>query len=145
MFTLKKIRMICIPAFLLLAGCGDDVPDPEVKTNKEAATYSAIPTTADVQASFSPTAKEEFDVRHIVKGNKVFVECKVRDYSFRDDSNGKLGKIVLEINGEKKEYSSAAFVIEGLKTGKHTMTLSVMDVASKTTKFKKSFQVMIKE
>ncbi|WP_400247024.1 hypothetical protein AB3U99_09205 [Niallia sp. JL1B1071] len=142
---MKKIRMICIPAFLLLAGCGDDVPDPEVKTNKEAATHSSIPTTADVQASFSNTANEGFDVHHIVKGNKVFVECKVKDYSFREDSTGKLGKIVLEINGEQKEYSSAAFVIEGLKAGKHTMTLSVIDVASKTTKFKKSFQVMIKE
>lgn len=144
-FTLKKIQMICIPAFLLLTSCGNDLPDPEVKPKKEAAVNYSFPTTAAVQASFSNIEKEGFDVHHIVKGNKVFVECKVKEYSFREDGEGKLGKIVLEMNGEKKEYSSAAFVIEGLKAGKHTMTLSVIDVASKTQKYKKSFQVMINE
>ncbi|WP_312099304.1 hypothetical protein [Niallia sp.] len=141
---MKKIRMICIPAFLLLAGCGHDIPDPEVKPKKDAIHFS-IPTTATVQASLSDTEKDGLDVRYIVKGNKVFVECKVKDYSFREDSKGKVGKIVVEMNGVMKEYASAAFVMEGLKPGKHAIVLSVIDVASKTPKYKKSFQVMIKE
>ncbi len=134
--------MICLPAFLLLASCGNDLPDPEVKPKKEATVNYSLPATAAVQASLENTG---FYVHHIVKGNKVFVECKVKDYSFRQDSNGNRGKIVLEMDGEKKEYSSAAFVIEGLKAGKHTMTLSVIDVASKMPKYKESFQVMIKD
>lgn len=134
--------MICLPAFLLLASCGNDLPDPEVKPKKEATAPYSLPATAAVQASFE---NKGFNVHHIVKGNKVFIECKVKDYSFREDSNRKIGKIVLEMNGEKKEYSSAAFVVEGLKAGKHTLTLSVIDVASKMPKYKKSFQVIINE
>ncbi|UTI40429.1 hypothetical protein [Niallia sp. RD1] len=140
---MKKIRLICIPAFLLFAGCGNDIPDPEVKPKKEA--NYLIPTNAAVQASLSYTGKDNMDVHHIVKGNKVFVECRVKDYSFREDSNGKLGKVIVEVDGAKKEYSSAAFVIEGLKPGKHTINLSIVDVANETTKYKKAFPIMIKE
>ncbi|MEK5380154.1 hypothetical protein [Niallia sp. FSL W8-0635] len=139
---MKKIQLICLPAVFLLASCGNDLPDPEVKPKKEATAHYSLPATAAVQAS---SENAGFYVHHIVKGNKVFIECKVKDYSFREDSNGNLGKIVLEMNGEKKEYSSAAFVIEGLKAGKHTMTLSVIDVASKMPKYKKSFQVIVNE
>lgn len=140
---LKKFRLICIPAFLLLTGCGSDIPDPEVKPHKEAVN-NVISSNLAVQASITYRDDKNMDVHHLVKGNKVFVECRVKDYSFREDSQGKLGKIVLEVDGEKYEYSSAAFVIEGLKAGKHTINLSVIDEASKTMQYQKSFQVMIK-
>lgn len=142
-FMLKKFGLICIPAFLLLTGCSHDIPDPKVKPHKEAVN-GVISSNMAVQASTTYRDTEKMTVHHLVKGNKVFVECRVKDYSFREDSQGKLGKIVLEVDGQKYEYSSAAFVIEGLKAGKHTINLSVIDAASKATQYQKSFQVMIK-
>lgn len=142
-FMLKKIRLICIPAFLFLTGCHNDIPDPKVKPHREAVNDVISPNMA-VQASITSSDTEKMVVHHLVKGNKVFVECRVKDYSFREDSQGKLGKILLEVDGQKYEYSSAAFVIEGLKAGNHTINLSVIDAVNKTTKYQKSFQVMIK-
>ncbi|KON89217.1 hypothetical protein AF332_22020 [Sporosarcina globispora] len=135
--------IILLLVFFVLAACQKDLPEPETKMdadsirNVEAA--SAIP--APVAESGN---KDPFFVRHQVKGRDIFVECIVQDVSFRKHSSKEKGKILLYINGKKKdEIHSAAFIVKGLPSGKHRIGLELIKGNNAKASSKKEFIVLI--
>ena len=141
---MKKIITLFIPVFLLVSACGKDIPDKEVTSKDDA--FHMFFSSATVQASTNQLSNENVRVQHMVRGNDVYVECKVNGYSFRKDSKNKLVKLLVEINGEKKqEYHNAAFVIQDLKDGNYKIKVHVMDEESNHSIYNDSFDLTIKK
>jgi hypothetical protein len=85
-------------------------------------------------------------VQYESKGNNVFVECIVTGVTFRekDQSNQKVGKMIVWIDGKKKEeVSTAAFIIKDLAKGNHKLKLEVVDLHNKPYGLTKEFMVNI--
>jgi len=94
------------------------------------------------------TAKNEekndpFFVKHKVNGKEVFIECIVQGVTFRDNGANK-GKILLYVDGVKKEeISSAAFIVRGLPSGTHQLKLEVVQADDSQLQMTKEFYVTI--
>ncbi|KGP61021.1 hypothetical protein NP92_07200 [Anoxybacillus gonensis] len=74
--------------------------------------------------------KQTLFVKHHVKGNNVFVECIVDQFTFTKGTHPKKsgqGRIHIYVNGKRvSETTTAAFVIRGLPMGKHTIRLELV-------------------
>ena len=74
--------------------------------------------------------KQTLFVKHHVKGNNVFVECIVDQFTFTKGKHPKKngqGRIHVYVNGKKvSEMTTAAFVIRGLPAGKHSIRLELV-------------------
>ncbi|MCX8002416.1 MAG: hypothetical protein N2661_07555 [Anoxybacillus mongoliensis] len=74
--------------------------------------------------------KQALFVKHHVKGNNVFVECIVDQFTFTKGTHPKKdgqGRIHIYVNGKRvSETTTAAFVIRGLPVGKHTIRLELV-------------------
>ncbi|PIC06339.1 hypothetical protein CS060_00895 [Anoxybacillus flavithermus] len=74
--------------------------------------------------------KQMLFVKHHVKGNDVFVECIVDQFTFMKGTHPKKdgqGRIHIYVNGKRvSETTTAAFVIRGLPVGKHTIRLELV-------------------
>ncbi|WP_258535577.1 hypothetical protein [Bacillus sp. 03113] len=124
---------------LVITGCRKDLPEPETKVNVMHRNTNSIPVLLNIQQQTTP-----FVVQYEVRGKNVFVECFLRDVSFRSNSNKKNGKIHLFIDGEKKdEIRSAAFIIKGLSKGKHLIELNIVKPDNKPYQLRKKFSVVI--
>jgi hypothetical protein len=85
-------------------------------------------------------------VQYETKGNNVFVECILTGISFResDKSKQKIGKMVVWIDGRKKqEVTSAAFIVKGLSPGNHKLKLEVVQLNNESYGIMKEFLVNI--
>ncbi|KAF0820233.1 MULTISPECIES: hypothetical protein [unclassified Cytobacillus] len=129
---------------LVLTACHKDIPEPETKM---AASTPANEETAEPLMPVSGVeseAKDPFYVRHQIKGKDVLVECIVQDVSFRKQSSKEKGKIILYLNGKKKEeIHSAAFIIKGLPSGKHRIGLELVKGKNADVSLKRDFIVVI--
>jgi hypothetical protein len=68
----------------------------------------------------------------------------VQDVSFRKQSSKEKGKILLYVNGKKKdEIHSAAFIVKGLPSGKHRIGLELIKGNSAEASSKREFIVVI--
>jgi hypothetical protein len=120
---------------ICLAGCKEDMPEPEsfgTEVTAEAATIS-------------PQDKTDVTVRHIVQGSHVYVECIAPGITFTSgNSSSKKGKIVVSVDGKRfNEYHTAAFVIKGLKKGIHHVKLEILSKDNKSLGLKKQFYITI--
>ncbi|CUA78945.1 hypothetical protein GCM10022628_19970 [Anoxybacillus suryakundensis] len=74
--------------------------------------------------------KQTLFVKHHVKGNNVFVECIIDEFTFMKGTHPKKdgqGRIHIYVNGKRvSETTTAAFVIRGLPVGKHTIRLELV-------------------
>ncbi|ACJ34217.1 MULTISPECIES: hypothetical protein [Anoxybacillus] len=74
--------------------------------------------------------KQTLFVKHLVKGNNVFVECIVDQFTFTKGTHPKKdgqGRIYIYVNGKRVgETTTAAFVIRGLPVGKHAIRLELV-------------------
>ncbi|WP_235045469.1 hypothetical protein [Anoxybacillus ayderensis] len=91
--------------------------------------------------------KQTLFVKHHVKGNNVFVECIVDQFTFtkgtRPKQNGQ-GRIHIYVNGKRvSETTTAAFVIRGLPVGKHTIRLELVHNDASKYHVSHEFTVMI--
>lgn len=135
-----KYIVSLIFSILFLQGCQKDVPEPEVKV--QVIPMSTIHAENDLPVIMEQK-KEAFDVSHHVRGNSVFVECMISDISFRENSK-KQGKLILYIDGNKKEeIKSAAFIIKGLTKGSHHVKLEVVNDKNEPYNLTKEFTVSI--
>jgi hypothetical protein len=132
---MKKLRVI-VPLFflLLMVACQKDIPEPQTKD-------TSFQSTKAVQASMNELANiDPFFVSHQVKGRDVYIECRIKDVSFRN--NGTF--MVLSIDGKKtKEIRNAAFIVKGLQSGTHQLKLELMKQNEHTVTTTKEFKVMI--
>ncbi len=133
-----------IPAFLLLflSACQRDIPVPESKKDyKDQGEYRSnedLPVSLDINTP-------SFLVRHHVKGNDLFIECKLTDISFRSDHhNQKQGKLLVSVDGRKSdEIFSPVFIIKGMPAGTHKVTLEAVNLQNQPYQLKNEFTVTI--
>ncbi|MCQ6275145.1 hypothetical protein JMM81_09240 [Bacillus sp. V3B] len=132
---MKKMYYI-MPLLLLslLVGCQNDIPEPETKD-------ISFQLDKAVQASgYQVVQADPFFVKHQVKGKNVYIECMVKDISFRN--NG--AKIVLSIDGKKnKEIKQAAFIVKELQSGTHQLKLELFKQNEHSAKAIKEIEVVI--
>lgn len=117
------------------------MPEPEVR-------FTVIPMSTVNTAHDMPVTIEQnnepFQVQHHIRGTSVYVECMIPAISFRDDSDKKQGKIILYIDGKKKEeITAAAFIIKGLEKGSHQVKLEVVKANNEPYHLEKAFTVSI--
>lgn len=126
--------------FLFLIACQKDIPEPESKSNVIFTTEVAS------VAGFATRKSEPFNVKHFIKGNDVYVECMILNFSFRNTEkrSNQTGKMLVYVNGKKKqEISSAAFIIKDLNPGNHRITLQIINGKGQMTSLKKEFVITI--
>lgn len=125
---------------LIAAGCQKEIPEPEVKI--DVLPMSTVHGEDDMPVNIEAN-KEEFQVHHHVKGDRIFVECMIPSISFREDSENQ-GKMLVFVNGKKKEeISTAAFIIKGLAKGSHHIRLEVVRPNNEPYHLEKEFTVSI--
>jgi len=108
---MKRLRFM-VPLFIpiFMVACQKEIPEPEIKSISFSS-YEAVPATAKESALGDP-----FFISHQVKGNDVYVECRVKGVSFRND----LATIILTVDGKRMdEINHPAFIIKGLQKGSH--------------------------
>jgi len=135
---MNKIFLVWFPVFLFVTGSGIDSPVSDSSIQKSTSHFFSQP----VQ-NIHYSSKEEVHIHHVVKGNKLYVDCKVNGYSFREDNESKRVKVKVEINGAEQEYYSAAFVVSNLKEGKNKIKVSIVDTTANTSIQSKTFEVMV--
>lgn len=137
---MKIIRFCVFLMLLSLFACQKDLPEPESKIKE-------IPNGKVVVASgWALTENDPFVVKHYIKGNNVYVECMIRNFSFRKSEDHKVqtGKMVVYIDGKKKqEFSSAAFILRDLPKGNHRITLQFINQNGQKTALKKELIITI--
>lgn len=125
-----------VPLFLpiFIVACQKEIPEPETK-EISFYPYEAILASAKELGKVDP-----FFISHQVKGNDVYVECRIKDISFRND----LAIIFLTIDGKKmNEINHPAFVIKGLQKGTHQIKLEILKKNEKISSATKEFNVTI--
>ncbi|KAB2337391.1 hypothetical protein F7731_07200 [Cytobacillus depressus] len=139
---MKRIVYLYIVFLLFAAGCQTNKPKPETKMLIKPVNISqeenAVPVTTKMDN------KDLFYVNHQVQGKNVLIECMVHGVTFRDTNSSNKGKIILYVDGKKKEeISSAAFIVKGLSAGTHRIKLEVMKKNNRAPIMQKEFYVSI--
>ena len=132
---MKTLRLM-VPLFLpiFIVACQKEIPEPETK-DISFYPYEAILASAKELGKIDP-----FFISHQVKGNDVYIECRIKDISFRND----LAIIILTIDGKKmNEINHPAFVIKGLQKGTHQIKLEILKKNEKISSATKEFNVTI--
>ncbi|MBS4193869.1 carbohydrate-binding protein [Lederbergia citri] len=124
-----KKMMVCLFLFVLLTGCRNKLPEPE----------SMI-----AEASDQINRPEIMNIRHIVEGRNIKIECIVTGVSFvsSDKSNG---KILLYVDGKQYgEYTTPAFIVKNLEPGTHRLKIEVVNHNRLSYGINRQFLVTIK-
>src|SRR6476620_249193 len=132
MKTLRLMVPLILPIFIV--ACQKEIPEPETK-DISFYPYEAILASAKELGKIDP-----FFISHQVKGNDVYVECRIKDISFRND----FAILILTIDGKKmNEINHPAFVIKGLQKGTHQIKLEILKKNEKISSATKEFNVTI--
>ncbi|MBU8877694.1 hypothetical protein BGM26_01660 [Bacillus sp. FJAT-29790] len=128
---------------LAVSGCHKEIPEPEVKIIVQPVSDTDVPLVVPVSI-IENTSKDPFYVRHQVKGREVLIECIIQGVTFRESNTGNRGKMILYVDGKKREeIDSAAFIVRGLSPGTHRLKLEVVKANNTAYKLKKEFYVTI--
>ncbi|MFC3882701.1 hypothetical protein ACFOU2_04000 [Bacillus songklensis] len=135
---------ICLAA-LLLGACSNDKPKPE--TRMEVVPMNVVQTKEEAVETLKSSSNRSMIVHQHVRGNNVYVECIVNNFSFaetgQNTQDGK-GYLQLYVDGKRMEpISQAAFIIKNLAPGKHTIQLELMKSSKKSYGLSKTFEVVI--
>ncbi|MBP2240004.1 hypothetical protein J2Z40_000557 [Cytobacillus eiseniae] len=130
-------------SILAITGCQKDIPEPEAKISVQP--LQVVQMNNDIPVSvFEINEIEPFYVNHKVDGQNVFIECIIQGISFRETAASNRGKIILYVNGIKKEeISSAAFIVKGLPIGRNHLKLVVVKADNSAIVIEKEFDVTI--
>lgn len=136
---------ICIAA-LLAGGCSNDKPKPETKV--DVVPVNVIVETGDEAVETLKTSlKRSMIVHQHVKGQNVYVECIINNFSFSaSEQNAQEGKgyLQLYVDGKKSNVvSQAAFIIKNLPAGKHTIKLELMKNKTESYGISETFEVSV--
>lgn len=142
----KLKRFILLVACLgIISGCTSEKPRP--KGNVEVSPLQITALNEEALEVVSQERKRTMTVNHHIKGNNVYVECFVSNFSFIGNKltkkNGE-GHINVYVDGNKvDEISTAAFVIKGLNSGVHTIQIELVHNDSTSYQMKKIWKVKI--
>ncbi|MCR2820838.1 DUF2846 domain-containing protein [Lederbergia panacisoli] len=124
---MKKI-MVCLFLFVLLTGCRHKLPEPE----------SLI-----AEASDHSNRPQIMDIRHVVEGQNVKIECIISGVSFVSGKNQ--GKVLLYVDGQRYgEFNTAAFIVKNLEPGTHRLKIDVVKQNNESFGINHQFLVTIK-
>ncbi len=145
---MKRYFTVLLILSLSLVGtaCTNDKPHPETNTQvvPMEVEYSKVIPSIEVSGT---QIQRSLDVKHEIKGNDVYVECVVANFTFtkgKDKNVDGEGHIELYLNGEKvDEIATAAFIIKELPSGNHTVKLELVHNDSLKYNISKEFDVSI--
>ncbi|RJS62085.1 hypothetical protein [Bacillus sp. PK3_68] len=127
--------LIVIFAMITLSGCRTNIPEPE-----------AISPSASIGEAEAQTTEKTWTVRHLLRGNNVFVELIVPGVSFSNNGTNsqQKGQVSVYVNGQHYQtYHTAAFIVKGLHSGSHQIEIKLTDEANRPLGYEKSFAVSI--
>ncbi|RLQ95859.1 hypothetical protein [Falsibacillus albus] len=122
------IRIALLLSVMLLGGCQSYIPEKHGEINAKAQTVSQ-------------SSAKKMNVKHVVRGKDVFVECVISSISL----NGKNpAKIAVYVDGRLNgDYQTAAFIIKGLPKGVHHIKLDLVNSNHSRYGVSKDFYVTI--
>ncbi|KAB7707947.1 hypothetical protein F9802_04325 [Bacillus aerolatus] len=127
--------MIMIVTVIVLAGCKQNFPEPE-----------AISPSASVSEAEAQANNNNWTVRHLLRGQSVFVELVVPGVSFSGNGTNSQtkGQVSVYVNGHHyNTYHTAAFIVKGLAPGKHQVDIKLTDARNRPLGYEKTFTVSI--
>ncbi|BCB03232.1 hypothetical protein [Bacillus sp. KH172YL63] len=130
---MKKSVLLLIGLLVLLSGCKEKMPEPEIFSFTKKAEAAKQDETA-------------LSIKHMVQGNQVYIECIVPNVTFTANKKGaEKGKIVVRSGTGKlyKEYHTAAFVVKNVPKGVHLFDVEIVGKNNKPLGLKKQFYVTI--
>lgn len=132
--------LISVILFGIFSSCQPELPAPKTK-------HFSFMSNRIVSASNQiPAEKPSLVVHYQTKGDNLLVECIVTGITFRemDQSQPRVGKMIVWLDGKKKqEVSAAAFIIKGLSKGNHQLRLEVVNLQNKPYGLSKDFNIHI--
>lgn len=136
------VYIVCL--LMMISACRKDLPEPETKNSGKPISIHTVSLDIPVfKTSFS--SNEPFFVNHKIEGRNVLIECIVQGITFRETDGNNKGKIILYVDGKKKEeILSAAFIVKGLSSGKHRLKLQVITENGSSILMEKEFNVTIR-
>ncbi|PLR84088.1 hypothetical protein CVD25_12780 [Bacillus canaveralius] len=142
----RKARLVLLFVLVCLTGCQSELLAPETGTTVRAESLPAVISENSTVFAFKQAENETFSVQHHVKGNNVFVECFVTGISFRapHETGKEQGKIVVYVDGEKREeVTAAAFIIKDLSPGTHRIKMELVNPYNQPYQLKNEIHVTI--
>lgn len=127
--------LIVIFTMITLAGCRTNIPEPE-----------SISPSASMDEAEAQTMEKSWTVKHLLRGNNIFVELIVPGVSFSNNGTNsqKKGQVSVYVNGQHYQtYHTAAFIVRGLSAGSHQIEIKLTDEANRSLGYEKSFTVSI--
>ncbi|MFC0271166.1 hypothetical protein ACFFIX_06845 [Metabacillus herbersteinensis] len=129
----------------VISGCSNEKPRPEGKIEVNPLQITVLREEALEVVSLDQ--KRVMTVNHHIKGNNVYVECFVSNFSFKGNKQTKKngeGYLNVYVDGKKvDEIATAAFVIKGLENGAHTIKIELVHNDSTSYHIKKTWKVEI--
>ncbi|MFK2824887.1 hypothetical protein QYG89_04215 [Bacillus sp. B190/17] len=128
--------LMIIAAVISLIGCRQDLPKPETIISPSASMHEA-----EAQGT-----EKNWTVKHLLRGNSVFVELVVPGVSFSNHGtkSQEKGQIAVYVNGKHYHtYHTAAFIVKGLNSGQHRIDIKLTDEKHRPLGYEKSFTVSI--
>jgi hypothetical protein len=132
------VQFFFILMSISLMACQKDIPEPETK--------SLVVSAAQLPNIVVSNQRESFHAKSFVKGNDVFIECRISNFSFREHNKNRnpSGKMIVYVDGKKyNQYSSAAFIVKDLTSGNHRISLQIVDSNGQKTALKKEMVISI--
>ncbi|QOR68443.1 hypothetical protein IM538_10225 [Cytobacillus suaedae] len=142
------ISLFILSLITVGTACTNDKPHPETNTKVIPMVLEHSKDNASIEVS-STQVQRSLDVKHQIKGNDIYVECVVTNFTFtkgKDKNVDGEGHIELYLNGEKvDEIATAAFIIKELPPGNHTVKLELVHNDSLKYNISKEFDVSIEK
>jgi hypothetical protein len=135
---------LCLAA-VLIGGCSHDKPEPETKV--DVVSMKIVETEKEAIETLKLSSKRSMIVHQHVKGQNVYVECIINNFSFgASEQNRQPGKgyVQLYVDGKRLyAVSQAAFIIKNLSPGRHIIKLELMKNQKESYGISESFEVSI--
>ncbi|MGG4490646.1 hypothetical protein [Metabacillus idriensis] len=139
---MMKHFLMLILFLVFLTACTNEKPRPE----GDAVPMEISIAKRDAMEAGAQTGRQLY-VNHHIKGQNVYIECFVPNFTFSNEHGKKIngeGYMNLYVDGKKTdEIHTAAFIIKGLKTGTHTISLELLHNDSSKYHLKKTWNVTV--
>lgn len=144
--SMKRLSLLFISLLIFLSACMNDKPKPEGLEETVIIPLNNLKIMEQKVKAVSKPINENMMVRHQVKGNRVYVECFLPNFTFNSRQKRGDGYLLLTIDGKEiKKIHTAAFMIKGLSKGKHVMKLDLVFHDSSRKQMSKEWTVTILE
>ncbi|PLT34323.1 hypothetical protein [Bacillus sp. V5-8f] len=126
---------------LILTACGNNIPEPQINQDKQGVQSRSHSASAK---SISPRGGRGFQAKYFLKGNSLYVECFLKEFTFSPSDEKESVKVRLYLDGKKlADYRTAAFVVKKMPRGRHDILMQIVKVNGEPVGLEKRFTVQI--